>query len=129
MRSIEKIIIHCAATPNGKDFRAYHIDRWHRQRGFDMIGYHYVIEINGNVATGRTEDLIGAHCAGYNSKSIGICLIGTDEFNELQTEALVALIQDIIIRYPDAIVHGHYEFSPKTCPNFDVKEFCKLYNF
>ena len=76
MRRINKIIIHCSATPEGREVNAETIDRWHRERGFSMIGYHYVIGLNGQIEEGRPEKMVGAHCKGHNGESIGICYIG-----------------------------------------------------
>jgi hypothetical protein len=95
MREIELIAIHCAATPNGKPFTVEDIDRWHAERGFrrdpkligynqpalKSIGYHYVIYVAGATAMGRGLEEIGAHAAGHNAHSIGVCLIGTDKFS------------------------------------------------
>lgn len=94
MRAIDLIVIHCAATPNGRRFTAADIDAWHYARGFRRqlafrqrqemnlaaIGYHYVLYVNGAVAAGRHLDEIGAHAKGHNTRSIGVCLIGTDRF-------------------------------------------------
>lgn len=66
MRKINEIIIHCAATQEGKDFTVQQIDSWHRQRGFRCIGYHYVIYRDGSVHCGRPESQVGAHCTGHN---------------------------------------------------------------
>ena len=73
MRKISKIIIHCSATPEGKDFTVKDIDRCHRQRGFRSIGYHFVIYRDGTVHRGRDIEEVGAHCVGHNLSSIGIC--------------------------------------------------------
>lgn len=61
MRKIDEIIVHCAATPEGKDYTVAQIDRWHKERGFDCIGYHYVIYRDGSVHKGRSEERQGAH--------------------------------------------------------------------
>lgn len=147
-RNINGIIIHCAATPNGKQFTVYDIDRWHDERGFARrgywrmkfnqnlraIGYHYVILVDGIVATGRHEDEVGAHAGGFNTRTIGVCLVGTDEFSDAQWASLAALVADLRKRYPDAKVLGHRDLSPdlngngviepdewvKVCPGFDV---------
>ena len=74
--STEYIMIHCAATRADMDIGAADIDRWHRQRGWRKIGYHYVIRRNGEVETGRDMDAVGAHCKGMNDKSVSICLVG-----------------------------------------------------
>lgn len=76
MRRITEIIIHCSATPEGKDFTVEDIRRWHLARHFADIGYHYVVYRNGSVHKGRAENIAGAHCLGHNANSIGICYIG-----------------------------------------------------
>lgn len=76
MRRINDIILHCSATPEGKDFSVQDIDRWHREKGWDGIGYHYVVYRDGSVHVGRSIDKAGAHCVGHNAHSIGVCYIG-----------------------------------------------------
>lgn len=76
MREINSLIIHCSATPEGRDFTVEDIDRCHRQRGFRCIGYHYVIYRDGSIHPGRPVACEGAHCLGHNADSIGICYIG-----------------------------------------------------
>lgn len=136
MREIDKIIIHCADTPNGKSFTAKDIDDWHQERGFrrrrvsretfnselKYIGYHYVLHLDGTIHPGRGEDEVGAHAEGYNSHSIGICLIGHSKYSPKQWDALKGLLGALIVKYPNAEVMGHYQVANngKTCPNFDV---------
>ena len=76
MREIKSIILHCSATPEGKDFTVADITRWHKERGFRTIGYHYVVYRDGTVHKGRPVEQIGAHCEGHNKNSIGVCYIG-----------------------------------------------------
>ncbi len=130
MRKINRIIIHCSATPEGKDYTVQQIDQWHRQRGFRCIGYHFVIYRDGSVHEGRPIGEIGAHTSGYNANSIGICYIGgcaadgktpKDTRTEAQRAALIRLVADLKARYPRATVHGHNEFANKACPSFIVK--------
>lgn len=130
MRTITKIIIHCAATPEGKPFTVADIDRWHRQRGFRCIGYHYVIYLDGSIHKGRPVEQIGAHCTGQNARSIGICYIGgcakdgktpKDTRTEAQKAALIQLVKELKASYPEATIHGHNEFANKACPSFNVK--------
>lgn len=128
MRTIDQIIIHCSASQAGHDFKATDIDRWHRQRGWRCIGYHYIIRLDGTIEPGRPENMIGAHCAGHNSRSIGICYIGgldssmkpCDTRTPAQRKALQTLVKALIHKYPRATVHGHNEFAPKACPCFNV---------
>ena len=130
MRKITKLIIHCSATPEGRDYTVADIDRWHRARGFKGIGYHYVIYRDGSVHPGRAVEVIGAHCTGQNANSIGICYIGglaadgktaKDTRTPAQKEALRNLVAELKARYPGVTVHGHREFANKACPCFDVK--------
>lgn len=130
MRAITKIILHCAATPEGKDFTVEQIDRWHRARGFNGIGYHYVIDLAGKIHPGRSLERVGAHCIGQNTGSIGVCYVGgvaadgktpKDTRTPAQRIALKELVLELLARYPGATVHGHNEFANKACPSFNVK--------
>lgn len=135
MREIRDIVIHCSASANG-DARVTRdvIDGWHRAKGWRGIGYHYVIEADGRLAVGRPESEIGAHVAGSNARSIGVCMVGTDRFSFEQWDELAVLVRELVERYPGARVLGHRDFSPdqdgdgviepwewfKVCPGFDV---------
>ena len=130
MREIDKIIIHCSATPEGKDYTAEDIGRWHRERGFNEIGYHYVIYRDGSIHKGRDVAKTGAHCKGQNARSIGVCYVGgmdaagkqpKDTRTPQQKAALRALVAQLKQEYPGATVHGHNEFAAKACPCFDAK--------
>lgn len=132
MRKINKIIIHCSATREGRHFTVRDIDRWHRERGFSQIGYHYVIYLDGSVHDGRPLEKIGAHTIGQNASSIGVCYIGGLDFagnskdtrTQAQRESLRILVCNLRAQFPGATVHGHREFAKKDCPCFDVsKEF------
>lgn len=118
------IIIHCSDSPHGRGDNAKTIHSWHKERGFDGIGYHHVITEEGFVEQGRPEYWIGAHAKGYNDY-IGICLIGIKEFTDLQYQALADLIEAKKLEYDISNVNimGHYQVSNKTCPNFDVRNF------
>ena len=118
---MKEIIIHCSATPNGRHHTAEDIHRWHLERGWDGIGYHYVITVKGQLQRGRPEYWQGSHARGHNEDSIGICMIGTDEFNLDQWSILENLVRKLIIKYPEAKVMGHNEVSDKKCPGFDVQ--------
>lgn len=131
MRTIKELIIHCSATPAGRNFTVEDIDRWHREKGWDGCGYHYVIHLDGSVHVGRGVSKQGAHCVGHNKNSIGICYIGglqsgsgkpMDTRTEAQKDALRRLVAELRAKYPKATVHGHCEFAAKACPCFDVKK-------
>ena len=135
-RNIKEIIVHCSATPEGKDFTVADIKRWHLQRGFSDIGYHYVIYRDGSIHTGRDESIIGAHCTGHNTNSIGVCYIGgcvsngktpKDTRTTQQKQSLVKLLKELKTKYPQASIHGHRDFSSKACPSFDAtKEYSSI---
>lgn len=129
MRNINKIIVHCSATPEGRNFTVKQIDAWHRQRGFNGIGYHFVIYLDGSVNVGRPLAKAGAHCKGQNKNSIGVCYIGglaangktpKDTRTDAQKSSLVKLITELRQQFPNASVHGHREFANKACPCFDA---------
>ena len=136
MRKINKIIIHCAATPEGKDYTVEQIRSWHttpkpKGNGWRDIGYHFVIYRDGSVHPGRPIEQIGAHTSGYNVNSIGICYIGgcakdgktpKDTRTEAQRSALVKLVTELRAKFPGATVHGHNEFANKACPSFNVQK-------
>ena len=100
---IEKIIIHCSATREGDDtINTEVIDRWHKARGWNGCGYHFIILMDGTIETGRKINVRGAHTRGLNSRSWGICYIGGVE--------------------KDGKTHGHRDFANKACPSFDATE-------
>lgn len=131
MRRINKLIVHCSATPEGRDIKTETILGWHvNDNHWSDIGYHYVIELDGSVHTGRPESVIGAHCLGQNANSIGICYVGgltkdgkapKDTRTDAQKQALIELLKSLKEKYPNATIHGHREFAAKACPCFDAK--------
>ena len=135
-RRITEIIVHCSATPEGKDYTVNDIRRWHKQQGWSDIGYHYVIYRNGHIEPGRDVDISGAHCEGHNSNSIGVCYIGgvarngktaKDTRTLAQKAALLSLLKDLRELYPEAKIYGHRDFAHKDCPSFDaMKEYSAI---
>jgi len=122
VREITDIIVHCSASDNPKHHDISVIKKWHLERGFKDIGYHYVITKTA-IQKGRWEKVIGAHCKGHNKHSIGICLCGDKKFSDNQFELAAHLIGSILRKYniPKYKVRGHNYYDPKkTCPNFDV---------
>lgn len=128
MRHINEIIIHCSATMPGIDTSAAQIAEYHRLVGFETIGYHYVIRLDGTLEQGRPVNRIGAHCKGHNANSIGICYIGglnahgkpRDTRTDAQRWTMRKLLLSLLKRFPDARIHGHRDFANKACPCFDA---------
>ena len=133
MRRITKVIIHCAATKPSMDIGASEIKKWHLDRGWKDIGYHYVIRRNGDIENGIAVALAGSHTKGHNANSIGICLVGgindkgepESNFTKAQWATLERLVRILKVDFPHATVHGHREFAAKACPSFDVQEWLK----
>lgn len=125
------IVLHCSASPPSAKVNAATIDRWHRERGFRKIGYHFVINRDGKVETGREQFEIGAHAENYNAVSVGICLVGgvndknepEDNFTQAQWKALERVVRQQTNVFPQAKVLGHRDLPNvrKACPSFDAK--------
>ena len=135
-RRINEIIVHCTATPEGRDYTVADIRAMHKAQGWVDIGYHYLIYRDGSIHEGRNVDLVGAHCQGHNAQSIGVCYVGgvardgktpKDTRTPAQKDALVHLLMQLVCLYPDARIHGHRDFAAKACPSFDAtKEYKNL---
>ena len=139
MRKISLIVIHCSAVRPDQRSSAEDIDKWHKDRGFKGIGYHYVIRRDGTIEPGRPEWMIGAHChvAGqnHNKYSIGVCYEGgldirgqpADTRTAEQKQTMRRLLEELHERYPRAVMVGHHDlYPPKPCPCFDVAEYRDL---
>ena len=135
MRDIKKIILHCTATREGKDYSADTIRNWHMSepRMWSDIGYHFVIrnDENGTIERGRPVEKKGAHTLGENSDSIGIAYVGgvdkdlkaKDTMTACQEESFLKLVESLRIVFGDIPVFGHNDFTDKKeCPSFKVKK-------
>lgn len=134
MRQINEIVIHCTATrPNwweGKTTiqKVAEIRRWHKERGWRDVGYHFLIDRDGTVLEGRPVEQVGAHVRGRNKNSIGVSLFGghgsserdqfSDNFTEAQDAALRGLISNLIDDHGNLTITGHNQFAAKACPGF-----------
>lgn len=150
MAKISNVVVHCSDSEFGC---AAEIRRWHQQKGWSDIGYNFVIlnglivpetkhqkrvympELDGMIEVGRKIDgdnilvgaEVGAHALGYNDKSIGVCLIGVQNFTAKQFRSLAVLSVGIerIWGVSPKMWMGHYDVAMKTCPNFNVQQFVK----
>lgn len=132
MREIKKVILHCAATREGKDIDAKTIKRWHTAppRSWSDIGYHFVIKLDGTIERGRPIYRAGAHTKGHNADSVGVCYVGgldsqgqpKDTMTAEQERSFRALYAALCMVFQDPTLHGHNEFSTKACPSFKVEE-------
>lgn len=131
MRKINKIILHCSATPEGRshsldDFRRWHVDG----NGWKDVGYHFIIDIDGSIYAARSLNQAGAHTIGHNTDSIGVCYVGgvdadmkpKDTRTDAQKESLDQLLTYLSYRF-DASISGHNDYTnAKACPSFKAKE-------
>jgi len=129
-RRIDSIICHYTLSGdlgNAADTRAT-VDRWHKARGFIMVGYNYLYTPRGEEAVGRPEYMQGAHCIGWNAHSIGLCSVGSDAFNWYPTEAeyiaKALRCKDLMTRYPLITIDRIWPHNAKnatSCPGlFDT---------
>ncbi len=124
------IAVHCTATKEGEDFHVKDIDRMHRQRGFNGIGYHYLVALDGTVEQGRPQDTVGAHVSDYNSVSVGVSYVGgldkngraKDTRTTAQKASLKKILTELKSLYPKAKIQGHRDFPQvkKECPCFNA---------
>ena len=130
MKKVRKLIVHCSDTPDECNLDASYIHDMHLSFGWNGIGYHKVILRNGKIEEGRPEYWVGAHVKGLNNISLGICLIGRNNFTEKQFNSLEKVLKKWKKKYSEAEILGHSEstLTNKTCPNFDVQKWCKSRN-
>lgn len=131
-RKIAEIIVHCTATPEGRDYSIETIRKWHLERGWNDIGYHYVVHPDGSIESGRPEARVGSHVAGHNTGTLGIVYVGgvaadnktpKDTRTPAQKAALLNLARALIAKYPTIKkVIGHNQYAAKACPSFDVRK-------
>lgn len=135
---VDTIWVHCSAT-RPQWMAGYpvadkveEIRRWHLALGWKDIGYHWIIDRDGQIAPGRPETRQGSHVRGYNDRSLGVCLIGghgsastdrfEDNFTPAQKTALRQLVADIAKRTPIKAVRPHHAVAAKACPGFAFRQ-------
>lgn len=130
-RPINEIIIHCTATPEGREVSVATIRKWHKDMGWSDIGYHWVVGLDGVPRPGRPEAKVGSHVANHNTGTLGVVYVGgvasdaktpKDTRTTAQRRGLISIVRGLIARYPTIVkVTGHNQYSSKACPSFDVR--------
>lgn len=143
MRKIDTIVIHCTATPEGKEFSLAQITAMHRARGFKTCGYHILVHLDGSVSIGRPDEMVGAHVAGFNATTLAASYVGglsksgqaKDTRTPAQKKTLIEVVKAWNAKHPEIYrVLGHRDLSPdlnkdgritpdewmKQCPCFDA---------
>lgn len=147
MAQLKYLVIHCTATPEGRDVTPEDIRRWHTSpvsaggRGWKQVGYTDLVRLDGTVErlVNNNEDAnvdpweITNGAKGYNSISRHIVYAGgcdrsnkpKDTRTAAQEKALVAYVRDFHRRFPKIRIIGHNEIAAKACPSFDVQKWLK----
>jgi N-acetylmuramoyl-L-alanine amidase len=129
MRKIDRIIVHCTATPEGRPHIPADVARWHLEKGYAEIGYHFLIGLKGETWIGRNLEKPGAHAQGFNLNSIGVCYVGgmtadmkqpKDTRTSEQKTSLLILLKNLKIRFPNAEIIGHCNVAKRDCPCFNA---------
>lgn len=127
-KSTTRIILHHAAATSC-DAKTIH--KWHKQRGWAGIGYHFLVRINGTIERGRPENTIGAHASNHNSNSIGVCFEGnfeTEHMTNTQLQSGQELVAYLKNRYGISKVQRHKDVGSTSCPGkyFPFEEITKV---
>ena len=128
-----QIFVHCSATKAAMDIGVREIRQWHKEQGWLDVGYHFIIRRDGTVEAGRDQDAVGSHVKGYNSTSVGVCLVGGIDakgqpeanFTPQQLSALKGLLHELKGTYPKAVIMAHHDVAPKACPSFDLQRWVR----
>ena len=128
--STDLAVWHCSATSPEQDIGAYEIDKMHRDRGWDGIGYHIVIRRNGAIEFGEHLNNRGAHAKGFNSNSVSVCLVGgvtpagkpVYNFTLDQIRTMWSVRDFLDKAYPNVVHLGHRDLSPDTDGDGEVEE-------
>lgn len=136
-------MIHCSATPEGKDYTVEQIKNWFTARGWKHPGYREITHLDGRISVLQDYNFnstienfeITNGARGWNGETIHLCYIGGVEKDDVtkpkdtrtkdQKRSLEAQVLRYIYLYPWIQVMGHYQVSNKACPSFDVQEWCR----
>ncbi len=138
---IDTIMVHCTATPAGREVSRADLDAWHRKARFEpyidpngrhtYAGYHLLVHINGTYERLRPDAHRGQHCPGHNmnNRAVAVCYVGgtdtkgypADTRTAAQKRTLLTLLRTLRRRYPNAAIVGHRDYAAKACPSFDAR--------
>ncbi|QBZ69007.1 N-acetylmuramoyl-L-alanine amidase [Shigella phage VB_Ship_A7] len=129
----EAIFVHCSATKASMNVGLREIRQWHKEQGWLDVGYHFIIRRDGTIEEGRPVDVVGSHVKDWNSKSVGVCLVGGIDdkgkfeanFTPAQMQSLKEKLADLKDMYPDAEIKAHHDVAPKACPSFNLSRWLK----
>lgn len=148
MAKLKFLVLHCTATPEGREVSSDDIRAWHTNpvskggRGWSQVGYTDLIHLNGEVErlVDNNEDAnvdpweITNGAKGYNSISRHVVYVGgvvadgktaKDTRTKAQKAAMEAYVKEFHRRHPNVRIIGHREVATKDCPSFDVQVWLK----
>lgn len=144
MAELRYLVIHCTATPEGREVTSDEIRNWHTRpkwmggRGWKQVGYSDMIHLDGgveNLVPYNEDDVVDPWeitngVAGKNNVSRHVVYVGgvdgnnqpKDTRTEEQKEALARYVKEFRRQHPEARIVGHNELAAKACPSFDVRK-------
>ena len=127
-RKIHRVFLHCSASDHAHHDNVATMKKWHLERGFSDVGYHFFIQKDGTLEYGRDIEKTPAAQKGHNRGTLAICLHGLKEekFTQAQFDTLRKLADQIEHNYENISFHGHCEVSAKACPVFDYRKVLDL---
>ena len=128
-RKINRVFLHCSASDHEHHDDVSVMRKWHLDRGWSDVGYHFFIKKDGTLQEGRPLNRTPAAQRGHNTGTIAICLHGLDvfKFTREQFRTLYSLCDRIDMAYERQVTfHAHNEVAAKACPVFDVKQVLQL---
>ncbi|WP_088104932.1 peptidoglycan recognition protein family protein [Halalkalibacter urbisdiaboli] len=127
--AIRNIAIHHSATTTGsaEAFARYHVN----ELGWPGIGYHYVVDKDGNISRCHDLEVVSYHVGNSNGYAVGICMVGnfqTESLGETQRNATLELTKHLMSELGITVdnVWGHTEFPGyawKPCPSINMNTF------
>lgn len=138
MRKITHLICHCTATPQTTTVKSIQ-NYWKNVLKWKSPGYHFIFLPDGTVVKLLSIDQVSNGVAGHNAHSINMSYIGgvdengrpVDNRTDAQIAAMIKLLRELIVQFPDAIICGHRDFPgvTKACPSFDVATWLDAIDF
>lgn len=143
---LQLLIIHCTATPEGREITSDKIREWHLSpppvgRGWKQVGYSDMVHLDGkleNLVTYNEDENVDSWeitngASGKNSISRHIVYVGgidkmsnpKDTRTEAQKDTMEVYVKNFLMAHPKCKVAGHYHFASKACPSFVVEEWLR----
>lgn len=125
LRALRAIVVHHSATPRHTAFVS--LERAHAREGWPACGYHAVVLESGELVHSRPLPIAGAHAAGRNMDTIGLCIVGDNRFEDTRwSPAQIATAREYIdaldLLVPHLALIGHRDVKATLCPGMSTAE-------